>query len=429
MQIRYIIVALVWSVVTVYGQPAKEIPLGFGDPVPDIRFEQFINYSSSNAKLSDFKGKLVILDFWATWCTSCLYGFPKLDSLQKVFGKRMQVMLINSKVTGDDSVKVSTFYKKWAARTGKPLELPCVINDSEAWNLFQPKLIPHYAWVNAEGKLIAITSSTPVNAANIQAVLNGEPVSFSMKVDQDMERPLFTSPDLPAKGLLQYSIFIKGLFDGLPGGNRQRTTDGIVHGRALTNTSILSLYKAALNGINPGIHDRRIILDIKDSSKLLLPKNINEQDAWNQHNLYSLDLIVPVSQAGRLYPIMLEELNKYSGYYGRMKKCKVKCWVLKRIDNTIPLRSNGGEMENNLFDTETPYLKNGTTKDIVRRFNYLDVLKLLVIDETGYSEKININFLNSLKDLPTIQRGLRQSGLLLVKMDRVVEMFVLSENP
>src|SRR3977135_207668 len=52
--------------------------LSVGDKVPEIEF-QMLNYSSPVAKLSDFKGKLLLLDFWATWCGPCIGSFPKLD--------------------------------------------------------------------------------------------------------------------------------------------------------------------------------------------------------------------------------------------------------------------------------------------------------------------------------------------------------------
>lgn len=55
----------------------------------------------------------------------------------------------------------------------------------------------------------------------------------------------------------------------------------------------------------------------------------------------------------------------------------------------------------------------------------MDAIKLLVLDETGYKGKLDVNFESSLKDLSIIQNGLRQSGLKLVKEDRVVDVFVL----
>jgi thiol:disulfide interchange protein len=45
-----------------------------GKPAPDIHFTDVLNDRQTSYKLSDFKGKVVIIDFWATWCDS-MYGW------------------------------------------------------------------------------------------------------------------------------------------------------------------------------------------------------------------------------------------------------------------------------------------------------------------------------------------------------------------
>jgi len=55
--------------------------LSIGDTVPDITIANVYNYRSSTIRLSDLKGKLVILDFWSTWCTNlycCIPGIAKV---------------------------------------------------------------------------------------------------------------------------------------------------------------------------------------------------------------------------------------------------------------------------------------------------------------------------------------------------------------
>lgn len=46
-------------------------------------------------KLSDFRGKVVIVDFWATWCPPCRKGIPDLISLQEEFKKDLVVIGIS----------------------------------------------------------------------------------------------------------------------------------------------------------------------------------------------------------------------------------------------------------------------------------------------------------------------------------------------
>lgn len=48
---------------------AQKIPkreLTIGDTLPDVEINNIVNYKAKSVKASDFKGKLLILDFWAT---------------------------------------------------------------------------------------------------------------------------------------------------------------------------------------------------------------------------------------------------------------------------------------------------------------------------------------------------------------------------
>lgn len=45
---------------------------------------QFSNRDGEPLGLSDFQGKVVLVNFWATWCAPCLYEMPALNRLQKI---------------------------------------------------------------------------------------------------------------------------------------------------------------------------------------------------------------------------------------------------------------------------------------------------------------------------------------------------------
>ena len=54
-----------------------------GQPAPDFELQSL---EGKNMKLSDFRGKAVLLNFWATWCGPCKIEMPWFVELQKEYG-------------------------------------------------------------------------------------------------------------------------------------------------------------------------------------------------------------------------------------------------------------------------------------------------------------------------------------------------------
>ena len=52
--------------------------------------------------LEQYRGRIVVVTFWASWCTYCLKELPVLDSLQRHAGQLLQVVAVNVKDTPED---------------------------------------------------------------------------------------------------------------------------------------------------------------------------------------------------------------------------------------------------------------------------------------------------------------------------------------
>ena len=70
--------------------------------------EQKINQYKADKKASeneeykpDFKGKFVLVDFWATWCGPCRRAIPELNTFHKKYKDRLVVMGVSKQVEGE----------------------------------------------------------------------------------------------------------------------------------------------------------------------------------------------------------------------------------------------------------------------------------------------------------------------------------------
>jgi len=62
------------------------------DKAPDFTL---VNVDGKNVSLSDYQGKVIIVDFWATWCPPCRKGIPDLIELQKEYKDKLAVIGIS----------------------------------------------------------------------------------------------------------------------------------------------------------------------------------------------------------------------------------------------------------------------------------------------------------------------------------------------
>jgi thiol-disulfide isomerase/thioredoxin len=89
------------------GEVAAVTPASKPLLVPDLTFK---DASGAQKKLSDWRGKTVLLNLWATWCVPCRKEMPALDTLQsKLGGADFEVVAVN--IDTRDLDKPKTFLK------------------------------------------------------------------------------------------------------------------------------------------------------------------------------------------------------------------------------------------------------------------------------------------------------------------------------
>jgi len=86
-----------------------------GKPIPIVEIK---NGDGQPAKLSDLKGKPVLVNLWATWCVPCIKELPTLDALAARDAGKLQVVLVNEDLEGVRVV--APFLQKHPIKNSKP---------------------------------------------------------------------------------------------------------------------------------------------------------------------------------------------------------------------------------------------------------------------------------------------------------------------
>lgn len=133
--------------VSINNIPQTNVPMPPSKPFGEMSWTKL---DGSGQKLKDLQGKVVVLDFWATYCPPCLEEIPHLNWLQTKYGaENLQIVGLN--VGGDeDHPKISAFAEK--LKVNYILAIP---EDALMESIFAGQSeIPQTAVLDRSGKLI-----------------------------------------------------------------------------------------------------------------------------------------------------------------------------------------------------------------------------------------------------------------------------------
>lgn len=120
-----------------------------GDPAPPLAAKTL---EGKPMKLEDYRGKYVLLDYWATWCTPCIAEMPDLKEVYETFGKDGRLVMIGLSL--DEEAHAP---KKFIAERGIPwvqVSLGAGSESSAAKN-YGVQTIPATFLIGPDGKIIA----------------------------------------------------------------------------------------------------------------------------------------------------------------------------------------------------------------------------------------------------------------------------------
>lgn len=116
-----------------------------GDMAPDFSRNDL---ARKPVRLTDYRGKLVLLNFWASWCGPCLQEMPRFSGWQREYAAQgLQILGVSM---DDDAAPVRRLI------TRRPTAYPILLGDAELGELYGGVLgLPLTYLIDREGRIVA----------------------------------------------------------------------------------------------------------------------------------------------------------------------------------------------------------------------------------------------------------------------------------
>src|SRR5690606_26887219 len=135
-------------------------------------------HGTKRINLQQYDDRVLLLDFFDTYCSACIASLPKLQKLQNEMGNRVKIVL----VSWQDSGTLNKFWKNNHVTRSGGISMPIVYSDTVLRRYFPHQAIPHVVWI--KDRLVkAITHSDFVNHDNLSELLHKGEIELPLKQD------------------------------------------------------------------------------------------------------------------------------------------------------------------------------------------------------------------------------------------------------
>lgn len=398
-------------------------PLKIGDTMPPEIWTtpmKVINHpqNKNTISLAEYKDKLILLDFWATWCESCLKNFPKMHELQKRFDGKIQII----PVTGESSAILNKFFS--TSNGKKYTNIASIKEDKIFHELFPHRGVPFIVWIK-EGRVINTTDAQQVKEKTVSEILNEEKSSLQTVIQVDRSRPFMLSENYDLERqteLMSYKFLSKGRIRSSAAGTIFRRKNDTVYGRLFSNMALMFIYQGISYELfsqkGENFNDKRVINLVKNPEELIFNPAIEKEIQDKRY--YTFDYIDTPINAGYLYSNMLATLNQTLPYTAIIEEKKLKCWIITKKKNTDSLAQYDKKNQESEPDT--------TMKSIISIANADDRFTTLpVLDETGILGNTGID-IKTIKDAAELIKIFNKHHLEIKEEERNLMMLVIRDK-
>lgn len=119
---------------------------------PPLSLERLSQHAAGElVNLEDYKGKVVLVNFWATWCPPCVHELPSMQSLHDALdGQPFEILALNM---GEDPAMVGKFLDSFNTKLTFPILLHADRKVAIDWKV---RAMPTSMVVDKQGRLVSV---------------------------------------------------------------------------------------------------------------------------------------------------------------------------------------------------------------------------------------------------------------------------------
>ncbi len=364
--------------------------VGWGQEPPPLQITQWLQAPDHfDGQWSASRGKVVVLEFWATWCSPCIHAIPHLNQLANQFRDQNVLFLA---VTDDDTDRVNTFLAK------QPMDAIIGIDtERKNWKTFAVPSIPHTVLIGKDGRVIGATLPENITAEVLWDALGGKRPALPPKegIDSDLSWDEHSIAWQDGVVPAMYAVIkpIKTTTSGAWPRPNHITADGV---------TLQVLVQIAYQTDNYHIDWR-------------VPKDDQS---------YRAAFRVPEERKERLLPYMRQTLADLFGIQTRWEIRERDVYVLRRLEGQAALAESRSEKDLVQMMRGKITLRH---QPVTKLCDFLtDSLHAIVIDETGMAGNYDFDIPYQPGQPDATIGALKNMGIEAVRARRNVRVLVVS---
>lgn len=369
-----------------------------GDLFPAQLIRPIINAPVKQYDVQRQNRKLLILNFWGTWCSPCLPEMDSLSRLQVNNKVRLQVIAISDEPLGR--------LRKYLQRRPSSLWLA---SDSTA-NLYRQlglNYVGQSAIISGSNRIIALVRTDSINQHLIDRLLRGETVSSSAEAGNKTSAE---ADPFAVDSTLAFQVSWSAYRPGVPG-MRKTYLKTSFEGRRVTyfNVCLTTMYKDAYS-----VSNQQVIFEVPE-------KTVCNWD--DKSTLYCLDLLVKPGQKDSLQAILQQTLDRLAPVKARTVRRMIPLYVLRLLPGAADWIASATRESTSSFSGRGFEGKGISLAPFV---DYLsNELGLPVVDETRLAGKYDITTENALRTKEDMLAAVKKLGLGVDKTTREMDAIII----